>query len=108
LVITESPEGTWLTGETYTLADIYFTVTMGRILMCGLQHHFWEAGEMPAIAEYLRRVQKRRSYKRVVYDRLGLGLMMTMAKHKLYKTLPYFLAIGAVGAAAYYGYKHIR
>merc|ERR1712150_86546 len=98
----ETPSNTWLFGKDFTVADIYFSITLGRMIMVGYGYCLWEDGQMPAVAEYYRRVRQRDSYKKVVFEGGSFSILKIIAGDKLKKALPIIGFVGAVAVAAYF------
>ena len=46
----------WLVGDSFTLADIYLSLLLARMVLMGVGHSVWEQGKLPAVAKYLEQV----------------------------------------------------
>lgn len=59
--------GPWLTGETYSLADIGMTPYVNRLAMMSMSG-LWEDGVRPRLAEWFERVRGRPTFQQSVLD----------------------------------------
>ena len=57
----------WLTGETYSLADVGMTPYVNRLAMMSMSG-LWEAGVRPRLSEWFARVRSRPTFQTAVLD----------------------------------------
>lgn len=58
----EKHGGPWLTGESFTLADVSWIVLLDRLVEADWETHFWGESRRPAVAAYWQRLKGRPSY----------------------------------------------
>ncbi|XP_071958221.1 ganglioside-induced differentiation-associated protein 1-like [Antedon mediterranea] len=105
-----SEELPWLCSQTFTIADIFLSTILHRLVSIGLDEKFFRRGTRPHIEAYYQRVLQRPSFRKTcLYSNRALwALAIPILKYKIKRTAPYVSIIGVLGAAFFMYYKHRR
>ena len=60
--------GSWIVGETFTLADVSWMVILDRLVEADWERRFWGGDARPRLADYWQRLAARESYRTEVLE----------------------------------------
>ena len=115
----ENPSGEkpWLCGQNFTIADIYLSTLLHRMVLAGQKERLWGNGYRPLIANYYDRVRHRHTFQESCMwaNEVYSSVILPMMTYKARKSAPYVIGFAAaavgitIAAMIYYkGFPSIK
>ena len=112
-----SGEKPWLCGQNFTIADIYLSTLLHRMVLAGQKERLWGNGYRPLIASYYERVRHRHTFQESCMwaNEVYSSVILPMMTYKARKSAPYVIGFAAaavgitIAAMIYYkGFPSIK